>query len=254
MTPLLVLQTALSSLSANKLRAGLTLLGIVIGVAAVITLMSIGRGTQQQITSRIQSLGSNLLFVRPGSTQQGGVRQSQGSANSLSLADAYALRDSLYTPTVAAVAPEVSLSGQVVAGRVNISTQVYGVSPEYAAVRNFTVKSGQFINQAQLDSHALVVVLGSQVSQDLFGYRNPVGQSVRISGLEFQVIGVLASKGGTGFGNQDNLAMIPLTTAYYRLGGQRATDGGIRVQNINVQVLNETQIPAAIQQVGTLLR
>ena len=150
MNLLTTLRISLSSLGSNKLRAGLTLLGIVIGVAAVISLMAIGRGVQQTITERIQELGTNLLFVRPGESSQGGVFGGQGSASTLTLDDAYALLDPVFSPLVAMVAPELTTSAQLVAGRENTSTQVVGVTPEYEFVRNFPVASGQFIAAGQI--------------------------------------------------------------------------------------------------------
>ena len=177
-----VLMTAISSLAANKLRASLTLLGIVIGVAAVISLLSIGRGAQDEITERIQSLGTNLLFVRPGGTFEGGVFGGQGSASTLTLEDAYALQDEIFAPSVLAVAPELNTGGQLVAGRENTFTQIVGVTPEYQFVREFTVASGQFVTNNHLERSAQVVVLGSSVAENLFGFRNPVGQPVRVNG------------------------------------------------------------------------
>ena len=221
-----ILRTSLTSLGSNKLRAGLTLLGIVIGVAAVISLMAIGRGVQQSITESIQTLGTNLLFVRPGESSQGGVFGGQGSASSLTLDDAYALLDPVFAPSVASVAPELTTSAQLVAGRENTSTQVVGVTPEYSAVRNFPVASGQFISPAHVRNNSQVVVLGSGVSQTLFGFRDPVGQTIRINGRRFQVIGVLESKGGGFFGSFDDRVMVPITTSYYRLASQRTAQGG----------------------------
>ena len=194
-----ILFTALSSLGANKMRAGLTLLGVVIGVAAVITLMSIGKGVQQSITQRIESLGTNLLFVRPGDANQRGFSSGQGSATTLTMADAFALKDDLFTPSVAAVAPEISTSAQVVAGRNNTNTRIYGVTPEYLPARNFELSSGQFIAPGHVKENSQVVVLGSEVAQTLFGFRNPVGQNVRIKSRQFEVIGVLESKEGQPF-------------------------------------------------------
>ena len=196
MSPLDTLRTALRSLGANKLRAGLTLLGIVIGVTAVISLMSIGRGAQEAITSRIESLGTNLLFVRPGASTDGGIRGAQGSASTLTLDDAYALLDPVFAPSVAAVAPEVSSSGQIVAGRKNTFSQIVGVTPEYRFVRNFPIASGQFVSAAHVRNRSEVAVLGSRVAETLFGFRDPVGQTVRINGRQFTVIGVLESQGG----------------------------------------------------------
>ena len=249
-----VLLTAISSLAANKLRAGLTLLGIVIGVAAVISLLSIGRGAQDAITERIQSLGTNLLFVRPGGTFQGGVFGGQGSAVTLTLEDAYALQDLVLAPSVKAVAPELGTSGQVVAGRENTFTQIAGVTPEYQFVREFTMASGQFVTQTHLDRSSQVAVLGSRVAEDLFGFRDPVGQPVRINGRQFTVIGVLESKGGGFFGSFDDQVVVPITTVYNRLSSTRTAQGGVSVQTINVQVVDVDAMEDAVAEVSTVLR
>ncbi len=254
MNVLVILGTALSSLSANKLRAGLTLLGIVIGVAAVISLMSIGRGVQATITQTIQSLGTNLLFVRPGETSARGVGGGQGSAASLTIDDAYALRDSPFAPSVEEVAPELSLNAQVVAGRQNTSATVIGVTPEYQDVRNYPIDSGQFIGAGHLEENANVAVLGSQVAQDLYGFRSPIGQPIRINGRQFEVIGVLEEKGGSSFFSFDDRVMVPITTAYYRLASSRTTQGGISVQTINVQTTGVDAMDAALSEVATVLR
>ena len=250
-----ILFTALSSLGANKMRAGLTLLGVVIGVAAVITLMSIGKGVQQSITQRIESLGTNLLFVRPGDANQRGFSSGQGAATTLTMADAFALKDDLFTPSVAAVAPEISTSAQVVAGRNNTNTRIYGVTPEYLPARNFELSSGQFIAPGHVKENSQVVVLGSEVAQTLFGFRNPVGQNVRIKSRQFEVIGVLESKGGGNrFFSLDDQALVPITTAYYRLSSQRTAQGGINVQTINVQLRDVDDVDKAIREVATVLR
>jgi putative ABC transport system permease protein len=254
MTPLSILHTAFASMWANKLRAGLTLLGIIIGVAAVISLMSIGRGAQKAITSRIEALGTNLLFVRPGSTTQGGVSAGQGSAATLTLDDAYALADPLFAPAVASVAPELGINAQIEAGRNNTFTRIVGVTPEYGQVRNFPLASGQFISASHVQSVALVAVLGSRTSQTLFGFRDPVGQSVRINGREFSVVGVLQSKGGSVLGNLDDQVLVPITTAYYRLSSRRTSQGSVTVQNINIQATAQSQVEEAAQQVATVLR
>ena len=254
MSPLTTFRIALASLGSNKLRAGLTLLGIVIGVAAVISLMAIGRGVQETITSRIQTLGTNLLFVRPGGVSQGGVSQGQGSAATLTLEDAYALVDPVFAPSVSAVAPELRTSGQVVAGRNNTSTRVVGVTPQYEHVRNFPVSSGEFISAGQVESNAQVAVLGAGVSEELFGFRDPVGQKVRINGRQFQVIGVLESKGSGFLGSLDDQVLVPITTAYYRLSSQRTAQGGISVDSINVRMPDVLAMDAALQEVVTVLR
>ena len=254
MNPLTILRTALSSLGANKLRAGLTLLGIVIGVAAVISLMAIGRGAQQAITANIESLGTNLLFVRPGAASEGGVFGGLGSASTLTLDDAYALLDPVFAPSVASVAPELSTFGQVVAGRENTSTQVVGVTPEYQFVRSFPVASGQFITAGQVQNRSEVAVLGSRVAETLFGFRDPVGQVVRINGRQFTVIGVLESKGSGFLGIFDDQVLVPITTAYYRLASQRTAQGGVNVQTVNVQVQSGDAMDDAIQEIATTLR
>ena len=248
------LRTALSSLGSNKLRAALTLLGIVIGVSAVITLMAIGRGVQQSITENLQSLGTNLLFVRPGESSQGGVFGGQGSASTLTLEDADALVDPLFAPSIGGVAPELRTSGQVVAGRNNTSTQIVGVTPEYEAVRNFPLSTGQFISLGQVESNAQVAVLGSSVAETLYGFRNPVGQPLRISGKQFQVVGVLESKGGGFFGSLDDQVLVPITTVYYRLSSQRTPQGGVSVSTINIHVPDVADMDQAIQEVATVLR
>ena len=249
MSPLAILRSALSSLGANKLRTGLALLGIVIGVAAVIGAMAVGRGAQEAITSRIQSLGTNLLFVRPEASGQ-----AQGFASTLTLDDAYALLDPVSAPSVAAVAPELSTSGQIVAGRENTFAQVIGVTPEYQFVRSNSVGSGQFISAAHVGNISEVAVLGSQVAEDLFGFRDPVGQNVRINRRQFAVVGVLESQGGSVLGNLDNQVLVPITTAYYRLASQRTTQGSITVQAVNVQVESADIMDDAIQQIATVLR
>lgn len=227
MSLLTTFRIALSSLGANKLRAGLTLLGVVIGVTAVISLMSIGRGVQASITSNLESLGTNLLFVRPGETIERGVSSGLGSAATLTLEDAYALLDPIFAPSVAAVAPELSAPGQVVAGRNNTFTQIVGVTPEYELVRNFPVSSGQFIAQGHLDDNSQVAVLGAGVAETLFGLRDPVGATVRINGRQFQVIGVLESKGGGFLGVLDDQVLVPITTAYYRLTSERTAQAAL---------------------------
>jgi len=250
----LVLITAISSLAANKLRAGLTLLGIVIGVAAVISLLSIGRGAQDAITERIQTLGTNLLFIRPGGTTQGGVFGGQGSASTLTLEDAFALQDAVMAPSVKAVAPELGTSGQIVAGRENTFTQITGVTPEYQFVRESTVASGQFITRTHVDRSSQVAVLGSSVAEDLFGFRDPVGQPVRVNGRQFIVVGVLESKGGGFFGSFDDQVVVPITTVYNRLSSSRTAQGGVSVQTINVQVNDVGSMDDAMNEVSTVLR
>ena len=219
MSPFTVLHTALSSLGGNKLRTGLALLGIVIGMAAVISTMAVGRGAQEAVTSRIQALGTNLLFVRPGDADLGGFFGGQGSATTLTLDDAYVLLDPVFTPSVENVAPELTSNGQVVAGRANTFARILGTTSEYLSVRNNSLASGQFISPAHVQNNSEVAVLGSGISETLFGLRDPVGQTVRINGRQFTVIGVLEPKGGGGQSIDDQV-LVPITTAYYRLAAR----------------------------------
>src|SRR4051812_32532314 len=165
MTIVETVRTALRALAANKMRALLTMLGMIIGVAAVISLMSVGRGAQAAVTERIQGLGTNLLFIRPGSTQQGGVRLGQGTAPTLTLEDAEAISERV--PTVSGVAPEIGAPAQLVASGQNWSTRVVGTTEDYPDVRNFRVASGDFVSQQNVEGRARVVVLGAGVADSL---------------------------------------------------------------------------------------
>ena len=250
----MLLGIAFDSLRANKLRAFLTMLGIVIGVAAVIVLMSIGSGAQEMITSRITALGTNLVFVRPGAPQQNGVRQAQGSAATLTLNDAEALADPNLTPSIALVAPESRTSSQLVVGSINVNSRITGVTETYAEVRNHQVAEGDFITRQNVIARSLVLVLGSSVADTLFPDGGAVGQSVRVGRLRFKVAGVLESKGGTGFGSQDDVVMMPITTAMTRLSSQRSSRGGQRVSSINVQVVDKDRIDQAKEEITFILR
>ena len=254
MSPAITVLTAVASLGSNKLRTLLALLGIVIGVAAVIATMSVGRGAQQSITERIEGLGTNLLFVRPESAQQ-------GAPSTLTLEDAYSLVDETFAPDVAAAAPELSTFGSFVAGRENSFGQVLGVTPEYETVRNYAVASGQFITAAHVSNISDVAVLGPGIAETLFGFRDPVGQKMRIGAAvgdgaarQFTVVGVLESRGGSVFGNFDDQVFVPITTVYYRMGSERTVQGDVTVDAINVQVADEGAMDDAIRQITTVLR
>ena len=236
------IKTAIASLGANKLRAGLALLGIVIGVTAVITLMSIGRGTTEQITGIIQGLGTNLLFVQP---------EGEGQ---LTLGDANALVDPVYAPTVLASAPEIRTFATLVAGRDNTNAQVVGVTPVYLTARNLDLASGMFIKSQHVDNRDEVIVLGSNVAEQLFQNRDPVGEYVRVNARRYRVIGLLESQGGGGFGTFDTQVLIPITTAYYRLSGERTLTGDVAVNLINVQVRDLEDIDRSIEETSGVLR
>src|SRR5438105_4224324 len=250
-------RVALRALSANKLRTTLTMLGIIIGVSAVIALMSIGRGAQAQVTSQIQSLGTNLLFIRPGAQKdQGGVRSTQTQAPTLTLDDSDAIAT---LPTVTAAAPELDTGAQLLANGNNWNTRVIGVTEDYSTVRNTPIAVGDFVSKADVDSRSSVVVLGDTVAQQLFPDSDPIGQNVRMSvggrtGANFRVIGVTQAKGASGLGNTDDTAYVPITTVMARLFAQRTARGAPNVSTVNVQVVSESLIDATVSQIGDLLR
>jgi putative ABC transport system permease protein len=250
-------RVALSALGANKLRTILTMLGMIIGVCAVISLMSIGQGAQAQVTSQIRGMGTNLLFVRPGSTQTSGVRTAQGSAATLTIDDSDAIAREI--PEVVGAAPEQNNFGQLIANGVNTNTRVVGTTPEYPDVRNFKVASGEFIGRQHMEGRSTVVVLGANVAKTLFGEDDPVGQSVRMSfnnraASTFRVVGLMEAKGGTSMGNQDDQVFVPITTMQARLMASRNARGATNVSVVNVQVGDEKQMAQAVAAIGELLR
>jgi len=225
---------ALESLSSNKLRSILTVLGIVIGVAAVISLMAVGNGATASITSQIESIGTNLIFISPGNFQQGGVASAAGSAETLTTNDAAALSQ---LPGVVGVAPLIENRVQIVYQGQNTNTRVVGTTPPYQTMTNLALAQGSFFSDANENAYSSVVVLGSAVADELFpNGQNPIGQLVTLNGLPFQVVGVLQSKGGTGFFNQDDQIFVPLSTAQLRLVGNRNFGQGNVVNSIDVEV------------------
>jgi putative ABC transport system permease protein len=250
------IRVALRALGANKLRTTLTMLGIIIGVGAVIALMSIGRGAQAQVTAQIQSLGTNLLFIRPGSTSQAGVKTGAGQAATLTLEDADAIGS---LPNVVGTAPEMGTLVQILSGGQNWSTRVTGVTEDYATVRNTNIASGEWISRQHVDGRSSVVVLGDTVAKQLFPDSDPIDQNVRLSvggrtGTNFRVIGVAEPKGASGFGNQDDQVYMPISTVMVRLFAQRNARGAPNVSTINVQVANEEVMPGTVEAIGDLLR
>ncbi|KYZ75363.1 multidrug ABC transporter substrate-binding protein [Anaerosporomusa subterranea] len=238
---------AVNALLGNKLRSVLTMLGIIIGVGAVIAMISIGMGVRDKVQSSIAGLGSNLIMVSPGAVKSAGVRQAAGSNTSLTIKDAQAIaRD---VSDVNAVAPTVSRQYQIVAGNQNWNTQVQGTTPEFLEVRNMNVDVGSFFTNQAVDARDRVAVIGSTVAQSLFGDANPVGQTIRIDKSPFRVIGVLASKGqSAGGGDQDDVILIPITTAQERLMGITY------VQMISIQAASEEVIYGVQAEVAALLR
>ena len=238
----------LNALALNKMRTTLATLGIVIGIGAVIALISLGEASQAAVQTQIESLGSNLLTVMPGSQNSSGIRGAAGSVNSLTYDDAKAIATSPEVTTITSVSPELSRRAQITSGKQNSNTQVVGVTPAYDEVRKITMASGTFITQTDVDSLTKVAVLGPQVVSDLFGTSvDPVGQTIRINKLSFRIIGVTQSKGGTGFINQDDIVFIPLTTA------QKQVFGADYVSTVSVEVKSDNEMTQAQNQVGYLL-
>lgn len=210
----------LSTLTLNKMRTGLAVLGIVIGIGSVIALVSLGQATQQVISTQIQSLGSNLLTVQPGSQRSGGVRGAGGGGTTLTYEDAKALETSSAITTIKSVSPEVSRRSQVTTGGTNTNTQIVGATPVYLEVHNVQLATGTFITQRDVEALSKVAVIGPQVVTDLYGEgANPLGQSLRIGTQTFIVVGVTQAKGGSGFQNQDDMIYVPLLTAQKQLFG-----------------------------------
>jgi putative ABC transport system permease protein len=248
------LTIALKSLNANKLRTLLTALGIIIGVAAVVALMAIGQGSQASITASIASNGANRLTIRSGASSSGGIRGAVGGSQTLTVKDAEALKKATNAPSISAVSPEYSGNAQLVAGSQNTNASVIGVEPAYTVVNNVTVGQGAFITSDDNSNTSSVVVLGANVANTLFPAGDPIGQKVRVAGLQFEVVGVLESKGGSGFGSTDDAVMIPLTTAQRKLFGGQAVNGAKLVSAIAVQAKDETSIDQAINEASLTLR
>jgi putative ABC transport system permease protein len=208
------------TLIVNKMRTGLAMLGIIIGIGSVIALVSLGQASQQSVQSQIQGLGANLLTIQPGAVRSGAVRGAGGGGTTLTLEDANAIRTSTQITTILNISPEFSRRSQVIAGGNNTNTQIIGVTSVYATVHKITISSGNFITDRDQESITKVAVIGPTVVTDLFGDgANPIGQSIRINGKSLTIIGVTQSKGGTGFNNQDDIIFIPLSTAQKQLFG-----------------------------------
>lgn len=240
-----LIQEVIWSLMGNKVRSGLTILGIVIGIASVITMVGIGQGSKKSIETQIESIGSNLIMIMPGSQSVGGVRQSSGSAQTLTEDDVSAIKDKV--DNIRAIAPSVTGNYQITAKNNNTRTQVIGATTDYAMVKNVTLDSGLFFSENQVKSSAKVAVIGPDTSESLFGTEaNPVGQTIRINNVIFRVIGVTTAKGGSGFNNQDDVVYVPMKTSQNYLAGNDY------ISNINITVNNQdemTQAQADIQEV-----
>ncbi len=248
MTTIDILHETYSALSANKVRSGLTMLGIIIGISSVIAMTAIGQGAQSTIQASIQSIGSNLIIVTPGAQRGPGVQVSagRGSARTLTQLDADAIQKEI--TSAKAVAPELSSRYQVTSKGKNTNTSVVGTNASYPAVRNLEIEEGSFITDQNIASLSKVAVLGPTARDDLFGEgAEAIGQTVRINGAQFKVIGITKLKGGSGFGSQDDMIFIPLSTA------QKFLAGDDYVTTISVQAADADSMSTIQQQITGLL-
>ena len=241
-------KTGLDAIRSHRLRSGLTMLGILIGIAAVILTVGLGEGAQAQVSSQINALGTNLLVVSPGSTTgTGGIRGGFGTASTLTKADADALASKVTAPDVAQVAPATTSQGALTAGSTNWTTSVVGTTPSWAPVRARKIDVGRFLDATDENNAAAVVVLGPTTAQQLFGTQSALGQTVTLNGVPLQVVGVLQSTGSTsGTTNNDDTAVVPYTTAAQRLfGGNTRTS----VNTIYISATSSSSLSAAYQEI-----
>ncbi len=243
------IRMATATLTANKLRSSLTMLGIIIGNASVIAMVGIGQGAQELAKSEFQSLGPNTLFVTPGSREE---RQTTFDApKTLVYEDAKAIAQQV--PSVEAVAPQITSNEVITYQDKNSSDSVFGVTPEFLGVRSFEVAEGRFINETDLNKNSRVVALGADIAKQFFGLENPVGKQIRIKNSSLKVIGVMKPKGAFLGNNQDDTVYIPLTTMANQIVGSRSVYG-MNLTFISVSAQNESSIRAAQFQIENLLR
>ena len=245
---LAAVRIALRALRVNRLRSGLTMLGIIIGVAAVIAMVAVGSGATARIQEQIEAIGSNLIMVVPGSITSNGIRLGSGAVVTLSEEDAKTI--AAECPSVAVVAPTVRGAAQVMFGNSNWATSIQGTTPDYLAIRDQPVAEGNPFTMDDVNSAAKVVLLGETVARNLFGDADPVGQSIRIKNVPFTVDGVLAPKGQSPTGqDQDDLILIPITTAKRQVTGSSQANAGA-VGSIMVQAANAAAMDQAQREVG----
>ena len=243
-----ILEETYSALFANKVRTGLTMLGIIIGISSVIAMVAIGAGAQGSIQSSIQSIGSNLIMVTPGMQRGPGMQVSQGrgTAKSLTQADADAITKEIVTAK--AVAPEITGRYQVTSKGKNTNTSITGTVSAYPDVRNLQIGEGVFISDENVAGYSKVAVIGPTTRDDLFGVDDDaIGQTIRIKSINFKIIGVTKSKGGTGFGNQDDIIFVPISTA------QRFLAGDTYVTTISVAAADQNSMTEVQQEITNLL-
>jgi len=243
----MALRIALRALARNKLRSFLTMLGIIIGVGAVIAMVAIGEGAKQRVQDQIARLGTNVLVVLPGTVTLGGARTGSGGVQTLVASDARAIMNEI--SLVSAASPVLRSVQQVIGGDQNWSTSIQGVAPEFQQIRNWEVSEGRFISDADVESTAKVALIGQTVAKNLFGDESPVDAIIRVKKIPFRIIGVLGSKGQTGFGtDQDDTIMIPYTTMQKRILGITY------VQQIVVSAVSAEQTQLVQEQIAMLLR
>jgi putative ABC transport system permease protein len=247
MSVLMVFRIALKALARNKMRTALTMLGMIIGVAAVITMVALGSGAQSQIDSAVQSVGTNTIIVNAGNWTQGGVRQGQGNASTLTPDDAAAITQ---VPGVLYAAAGSNMRAQIVAGNLNWNTQLQGTDIDYPLINAWPTQLGAFFTSQDVQTAAKVVVLGSVVREQLFGTDvNPVGEVIRISNQPFTVVGVMAAKGQSQIGqDRDDVAFAPYTTVMKKLRGVTF------INNVNVMGADSSQVSATADRIAALLR
>jgi putative ABC transport system permease protein len=244
-----IFKVALRALGRNKLRTALTMLGIVIGVGAVIVLVSIGQGAQSMVLDQISNMGSNMIIVMPGNFNQGGASMGLGAASTLTDEDVFAMQREI--PTIAAASPAVNASGQLVFGNQNWFVRMQGTNALFPEIRNWKVEQGEFFNEGDVRSAARVIVLGKTVAERLFPGVDPIGQTIRVRNLPFRVVGVLAEKGQSMVGqDQDDTAVIPYTTAQRKLLGQQIPS----INQAMISVMSEEATSVTQSQITGLLR
>ena len=244
------LRTAVSALNARRMRSALTMLGILIGIAAVMLTVGLGQGAQQQITAQINSLGSNLISVSPSQSSSGGFRGGGSVASTLTMQDAAMLADPAIAPDVVAVAPTSSTSGSLQSSETTWTSTVVGTVPEWLTVRARSVETGRFFTQAEVDSSANVAVIGSETSSELFTSASPVGQTISVNGQSFTIIGVLKSEGSSTTSSLDDTVLVPITTFASRLSTSSSANS---VSTIYLSGKDTDSLSAAYQQVKTAL-
>jgi putative ABC transport system permease protein len=238
---------AFKALRRNRMRTTLTALGIIIGVAAVITMVGLGQGASSEVQEQVNRLGENVVLVFPGSRQLGGVSIGGGSANTLTVDDAIALRDEI--PEVIAASPEVRSQRVLVYGNRNWFTRIYGQSADYLQIRQWPIESGRMYDEVDVENANLVAVVGQTIVDELFEGSDPIGETVRVRGLPLEIIGVLAPKGMSLMGSvQDDIVLVPYTTAFQRISGRS------HAMVINVQVYDANSMEIAQLKITDLLR